>query len=309
MQEKMSRLAIPDWMRQTEGSAVSADLGRTAPGVSFARKALSSFSSLIADMVTQKDSAMRRGYLQPLDARVKTVVIVALVVAMTLVHSWGSLLLGYAVCLVLAAASRLPAKRVLKVWLAVPLFTLAFMLPATLNVVTDGDPLWVVWRSAPLGFLPPRLAVTVQGVEIAGKMMLRTADCVTLALLLAYTTRTDRLFRGLRALFVPSLFVTVLIVMDRYLSVIAKVAEEIHMAKLSRSIRSRGLRAEHEWVAAGIGSLFRRTQSLGHQVYLAMLSRGFTGEALVIDDMRLKPADYSLVAISALIVATLLFLR
>jgi len=280
-----------------------------APGVRFARKALSSFSGLIAEMVTQKDSAMRRGYMQPLDPRVKTVVLVGLVVAMTLVHSWGSLLVGYTACLALAAASRLPAKRLLKVWLVVPLFTLVFMLPATLNVVTQGDPLIVIWRSAPVGFLPEKLYMTVQGVEIAGKMMLRTAACVSLALLLAYTTRTDRLFRGLRALFVPSLFVTVLIVMDRYLAVIAKVAEEIHMAKLSRSIRSRGLRAEHEWVAAGIGSLFRRTQSLGQQVYLAMLSRGFTGEALVIDELRVKAADYGFMAVAALVVAALVLLK
>lgn len=305
----MSRLAIPDWMRRPAEAAAPGGAQGAPPGVRFARKALSSFSALVAEMVLQKDAAARPGFLQALDPRVKTVALVGLIVAMTLVHSWGALALGYAACLALAVASRLPARRVLKVWLAVPLFTLAFMLPATLNVVTRGEPLFFVWRSAPLGFLPQELSVTVPGVEAAGKMMLRAAACVSFALLLAYTTRTDRLFRGLRALYVPSLFVAVLVVMDRYLAVIAKVAEEIHMAKLSRSMQSRGLRAEHEWVAAGIGSLFRRTQALGHQVYLAMVSRGFAGEALVIDDMRLRSADFLFIAACSALAAALLFLR
>lgn len=306
----MSPLTLPSWMQpQAEERAAAETESHAKPGVRFARRALSGFSSLLAEMVTQKDSASRRGLLQPLDARVKTVAMICLVVLMTWVHSWPALFLGYAACLAMAAASRLPAKRILKVWLVVPLFTLAIMLPAALSVVTPGKPLFYLWHSAPLGFLADRVSVTIDGLEIAGKMMLRTGACVSLTLLLAYTTRTDRLFRGLRALFVPSLFVTVLVVMDRYLAVIAKVAEEIHMAKLSRSIQSRGVRQEHEWVAAGMGSLFRRTQSLGQQVYLAMLSRGFRGEALIIDDMRIHRRDMVFAVCAALLGAALVGLR
>lgn len=297
-------------MQQQADTTISvASRHRSVPGVRFARRALSGFSSLLAEMVTQQDSANRKGLLQPWDARVKTIALIGLVVVMTLVHSWLALILGYSLCLAMAAASRLPAKRVLKVWLVVPLFTLVFMLPATLNIVTKGDPVFFVWDAAPFRFLPNKLSITAQGLEVAGKMMVRTATCVSLALLLAYTTRTDRLFRGLRALFVPSLFVTVLIVMDRYLAVIAKVAEEIHMAKLSRSIQSRGLRKEHEWVAAGMGSLFRRTQALGHQVYQAMLSRGFYGDAVLISDMRLRFADYAMLACAILFGFLLVFLK
>jgi len=306
----MSQLAIPTWMRPQAETTETKPAGHQAvPGVRFARRALSGFSSLLAEMVTQQDSANRKGLLQPLDARVKTVALIGLVVVMTLVHSWQALILGYTLCLAMAAASRLPVKRVFKVWLIVPLFTLVFMLPATLDIVTKGDPVFYIWDSAPFHYLPNKLSVTYQGLEVAGKMMVRTATCVSLALLLAYTTRTDRLFRGLRALLVPSLFVTVLIVMDRYLAVIAKVAEEIHMAKLSRSIQSRGLRKEHEWVAAGMGSLFRRTQSLGHQVYQAMLSRGFYGDAVLISDMRLRFADYAMLMCSALVGAALVILK
>lgn len=294
---------------QAEEPASDRTESRAKPGVRFARRALSGFSSLLAEMVTQKDSASRNGLLQPLDARAKTVAVVLLVVLMTWVHSWPALLLGYLACLDLAAASKLPAKRILKVWLVVPLFTLAIMLPATLNIVTPGKQLFYLWHSAPFGFLPDGVAATAEGLAAAGKMMLRTGACVSFALLLAYTTRTDKLFRGLRALFVPSLFVTVLIVMDRYLAVIAKVAEEIHMAKLSRSIQSRGLRQEHEWVAAGMGSLFRRTQSLGQQVYLAMLSRGFQGESLIIDDLRFQRRDFVFMVCAALLGAALVGLR
>jgi energy-coupling factor transporter transmembrane protein EcfT len=71
--------------------------------------------------------------------------------------------------------------------------------------------------------------------------------------------------------------VTLLSMMERYLWVLARAAEEIHLAKASRSIARGSLRDEQAWVAAGIGSLFRRTRALGHEVYLAMISRGYTG--------------------------------
>jgi len=65
---------------------------------------------------------------------------------------------------------------------------------------------------------------------------------------------------------------------QRYVEVILRAAEEIHLAKLSRTISSGPIRAEQRWVAAGMGLLFRRTHRLAGEVHNAMLSRGFDGD-------------------------------
>ena len=63
------------------------------------------------------------------------------------------------------------------------------MLPALLNVVTPGHPLLTLWHFSAPHFgpwrVPPTLTITDGGVFVAVRFILRTAVCVTLALLLA----------------------------------------------------------------------------------------------------------------------------
>ena len=108
---------------------------------------------------------------------------------------------------------------------------------------------------------------------------------------------------------IPKIFVTLLTMMERYLGVISRSAEEIHLAKLSRTIQSGSLRQEHNWAAAGIGSLFRRSQSLGHQVYMAMISRGYTGEIYTLADDKWKKLDFLFMALCAVCIFGILWIR
>lgn len=222
-------------------------------------------------MLSNEETAARSGLLQRTDARVKVIAMLALVTAATLVRSIAALAALYAICLVVAAISRVPVGRIARVWLVVPLFSAAIVLPATLSIVTPGSPVLTLHHTN------PALVVTDAGLIVAGRFVLRAAVCVSLVMLLTATTRPDRLFAGLRALGVPNVFVVLLSMMERYLWVLVRAAEEIHLAKVSRSITHGSLRDEQAWVAAGMGSLFRRTRALGHEVYLAMISRGYTG--------------------------------
>ena len=90
------------------------------------------------------------------------------------------------------------------------------------------SPLWVI--------LPSKLAVTDAGLVVAARFILRAAVCVSIVALLTATTQRVKLFRGLRMLGVPQIFVTLLSMMERYIGVLVICAEEIHLAKISRSI-------------------------------------------------------------------------
>ena len=270
---------------------------------SVVRHAVGSFARLLEELLANDVIAAQPGLLQQIDPRAKVIGLIGLIVVVTLVHQLTTLALTYGLCLLLAALSAIPARRILHVWLAIPLFSAAIMLPALLDVVTPGHPVVTLWHVAALSLgpwrLPSTLTITDNGIFLALRFILRTAVCVTLVLLLTTSTRSHRLFRGLRALGVPVLFIMLLSMMERYLTLFIRAAEEIHLAKISRSIIVGTVRQEQAWVAAGMGALFRRTQSLGNAVYLAMVSRGYTGEVYLLNEPRWQITDWAFLMIAA----------
>jgi cobalt/nickel transport system permease protein len=304
-------MALPEWMlRQTvpeednqNAAAPPESLPLRLPRRGILRKGLGGLAHLLDEILTNEAIAGQYGLLQRVEPRIKVLGIIMLIVAATLVHHSSTLALALGMCLLLAGLSRVPVRRLARSWLAVPLFSAAIILPALLNIVTPGQPLLTLWRFSETHIgpweVPPALTITDAGVYIAGRFVLRTAVCITLALLLTATTRAARLFRGLRALGVPVLFVMMLGMMERYLTIFIRAAEEIHLAKISRSIIVGNLRAEQAWVAAGMGALFRRTQSLSAAVHLAMISRGYTGEIYLLDEPRLQLTDWAFFMVAA----------
>jgi cobalt/nickel transport system permease protein len=97
----------------------------------------------------------------------------------------------------------------------------------------------------------------------------------------------------------------VLTMSHRYLTVLLRAAEEIHLAKLSRTITAGPLRHEQRWVGAGIGMLFRRTHRLAQEVHEAMLSRGYDGDLQIRPGPGLQRADWIWMGAVALLIAAL----
>jgi len=292
---------LPEWMHpraELENADYTMLQGARTPRLrhGFARGSLKILARFFSEMLDNEAIASRDGLLQSIDSRIKVLTIIGLILAATIVQNITTLFACYIVCIALAALSHIPVNRIAKVWLLIPLFAAVIIFPATLNIVTDGYPVLVLRHlgSDHLGpwHLPGVLTITDNGLYVAGRFILRTAVCVTLALLLAATTQPCKLFKGLRMLGVPKVFVMTLAMMERYIGLLVRVAEEIHLAKLSRTITALGLTRENKSLAAGMGSLFRRTQVLGNSIYLAMLSRGYTGEVHILRVSRPRLRDW-----------------
>ncbi len=169
--------------------------------------------------------ANRRGFLQSLDIRFQLATFALILILISVLHQPRSLWMLYVTCLALAALSRVPLWFFVKrVWLFVPLFTAAIVLPAVLNVVTPGEPVWVLCklsRSHTWGpyTVPAEIAVTRQGLWGAIIFVSRVADSVSFAVLLTLTRRWADIFAGLRSLFVPRVFIMTLSMTERYLFV------------------------------------------------------------------------------------------
>ena len=151
----------------------------------------------------------------------------------------------------------------------------------------------------------PHLAITWPGLALAGLLTLRVGVAISLATLLTLTTPWNDLLRALRSLFMPRLFVSVLAMTYRYLTVLLQTAGEMFTARRSRTM-GRATNAEgRSFVGRSIGTLFGKTLTLSEEVHAAMISRGFQGEMPTLTRLQWRAAD-SLWALAILLTATLM---
>lgn len=170
---------------------------------------------------------------------------------------------GYTVLIAIVAAFA----RVRPGWLLkrslieVPFIVLAVVLPFM------GDGQRVTW----LG-----LSLTVEGLYGAWNIIVKGTLGVLASLLLAATTTTRDLIIGLDRLHCPQVITQIATFMLRYLEVISGEARRMRIARVSRGYDPRFL-WQVKAFAVGVGSLFLRAFERGERVYLAMVSRGYTG--------------------------------
>jgi cobalt/nickel transport system permease protein len=244
-----------------------------------------------------------RGWLSGVEARAKVVAIALLIVAVSLLHTLPVVAGGAVIAVALALSAGLRGRRLAPLFVGVPLFTLAIALPACLNVVTPGEAVWVVWTptSHTLGpwTLPPQIAVTLPGLIVAGRFVLRALACVALALALTGTTPPAALVMGLRALGLPRVFGMILTMMQRYLVLVLRRAEELHLARLSRSLGGETVRQGQAWTAAGMGIVLLSSLRLAEGVHNAMLARGYDGDIQALHNPRWTHRELLLVIVAA----------
>ncbi len=170
---------------------------------------------------------------------------------------------GYA--LLLAAVAALA--RIRPLWLAkratieLPFVLLAVALPFA------GHGERVTW----LG-----MSLSVDGLYGAWNIFVKGTLGVLASLLLAATTTMRDLIRGLDRLRCPQVLTQIATFMLRYLDVLGDEARRMRVARLSRGHDPRFL-WQVKAFAVGVGALFLRAFERGERVYLAMVSRGYTG--------------------------------
>jgi cobalt/nickel transport system permease protein len=170
---------------------------------------------------------------------------------------------GYALLIVVVTAiARVPAG-----WLAkratieLPFVLLAVALPFA------GHGERVTW----LG-----MSLSVDGLYGAWNIFAKGTLGVLASLLLAATTTARDLLLGLDRLRCPRVFTQIATFMLRYMDILAEDARRMRVARLSRGYDPRFL-WQVKAFAVSVGALFLRAFERGERVYLAMLSRGYTG--------------------------------
>jgi cobalt/nickel transport system permease protein len=302
--------SLPDWIfHDLSEHPLPAPLRGGAPKL--ARKALGEIIGK-ARVLLGPGGQGYQGWLACLDARAKVLGLLGLLITTTLLSGLVPLAVAILFAWALALLGRVNLRRMALALLAVPVFSMAVAAPAALNIVTEGTPLWVLVHLGGGSWgpwhLPDYLTVTDRGVYVAVRFTLRSMACVSFGAVLAASGNPQDLLRGLSGLGVPAAFVMVAGMMTRYLTLLLESAEQIHLAKLSRSIGGVGAKREQAWAAAGMGELYRRSRRLAGEVTAAMVSRGYTGEGRAMGERRWRGQDVLFVAACATLAALLLVL-
>jgi cobalt ECF transporter T component CbiQ len=276
----------------------------------FTDRLLATLSAWVERAITSEELARRPGLLQRLDPRVKLVSLLALVVTAALATRVTVLLVLLALAVVLVPASRIGLRRfAARAWLFIPLFTAAIMLPAIFNVVTPGRTVLTLWsHGAPFWPLPDSLAITAPGLFAFARLVLRVTTVVSFSVLLTATTRWSDLLKAMRSVGVPRGFVFVLAVAYRYVFTLVRMVQDMALARTSRLVGRVSSSEDRHFLGAAVATVFGKSQATSEEVYLAMISRGYTGEARTLHDWRLGRLDLAWSAVAAAgLVALLVF--
>jgi cobalt/nickel transport system permease protein len=146
-----------------------------------------------------------------------------------------------------------------------------------------------------------------EGLWAAWNIVVKGTLGVAASVLLAATTPVLELLRGLERLRLPGAFTTVAGFMIRYADVITDEVRRMRIARVSRGHDPRWI-WQARAVAASAGTLFIRSYERGERVYLAMVSRGYSGSMPVLHELaasrRQWLAAMAVPAAAALVAAT-----
>jgi len=269
----------------------------------FIEQSLMSAVSFIKDATLCEEHASHKGFLQSLDARIKTITF--FVFLLTAVFLKSALLISwlYVFCLILAVMSQIPLTFfLLRTWVFIPLFSFCIAIPALFSFVTPGDPVWFFY------LLGVKFIVTRPGLDGAILFVVRVATSVSLVVLLSLTTRHTQLLKVLRIFGVPQVFILTVSMSYRYLYLFAQMLENILTAIKSRV----GVVSQHQTgqkvVAWNIANMWNRAEQMNEQVYLAMLSRGYTGEPRVLIKSHPEFKDWAWLLFSLTICSMIIYL-
>ncbi len=199
--------------------------------------------------------------LDRLDARLKVVLTLVFVIAVvvTPIRLWGVYVLEATLVLFAYGLGRRPWRTLLA--------RLGVVLPFLILIAGS-----VVLARALQG-----------GWALGGQVLIRALLALTATITLVVTTPFPRILAALDRLHAPTMLLSILAFMYRYLFVLVEELSKMRRAKLARTFR-RDLSTEVRLLANFVGILFVRAFERAERVHAAMQARGWTGSLHHLDE-------------------------
>lgn len=277
------RIQIPDWMGET-AHPIRGNNHLKGSKNTFLRRSIHELKKSLSELLLTEHYSRQTGLLQQLDSSVKLLGTLALILVTGWTRNLPVLLVLWLLTLVLMRSSRLPVLALQKrIWGIFPLISLLIAVPGMFNVFNAGTPLWIMaeFAAAPHLWgidLPSSIYISQQGATAGLTLFLRVGISISLGGLLTLTTPAAALMKSLQTLKVPSLFIMILEMSVRYLTLLLTVSTEMYEARQIRTVGKLSLHTQRAMVGSSVGALFARSMALSEEIYQAMTARGYTGE-------------------------------
>ena len=232
---------------------------------------------MIEELFYIEKSAYRDSFIHNLDARVKIIGMIALIIAMVaipyspMVFTIGAIFLVFLG--VLWAGSSLPwqiyAKRLLMV-LPFGLFIILFQIFFTNRYYT----VFHVIADLPFG-----IHIYAETIQFAGILLVKFVVCVSAIILLSSTTKLHDMLEGAGRMGLPPEFALTFGMMIRYLFVFGYIYRKINESLATRCFdpfnSALSYRYRMKQIGYTVGTIFIRSYEQGERVYTSMLCRGY----------------------------------
>ncbi len=248
---------------------------------SFLEQNLSRFTAVLQDSVFAEEAAARTGWLQNMDPRVKTIGFLLLLLASSFSHSLPVSIAIYSLSVILATGSHVFSFHFFRrVWIFMPFYSALIAFPALF--FTPGKTLVDL----------PFFTITEQGAKAAGFLVTRVATSVSYMFLLVLTTSWPRFLKALRSVGIPRVAVFLISMTYRYIYVLLHTANSLFLARKSRRVGLEAWRSTGESLGVMMNVLLGKSHQLSGDVFLAMQSRGFRGEPVILSDFKMRAGDF-----------------
>jgi len=252
----------------------------------FVQRSIVGTLSFLKESIFADEYAAKAGFLQLLDPRIKVITFLLLIISIMITKSIVVILWLYVLCLVLTYLSQIRFGYFLKrTWIFIPIFSIFIVIPSLFSVFSPGTAL------ATLNIFGIKLTVTQQGLSTAELFVMRVITSVSFAILLSITTRHFELLKVLRIFRIPQVFVMTVGMCYRYIFLFVETVENTYLAIKSRIGSRIHYKKGQHIVAWNITYLWNRSRQLNEEVYNAMLSRGYRGEPVILNQFKMKLID------------------
>jgi cobalt/nickel transport system permease protein len=290
--------AIPDWLTGNHTPPRDDYSARQEP---FVERTLSGLSNAALLVLRSEDTAKRDGLWQRLDVRVRIASALALLVCACSLHSPLLIVVFYALIVTIGFASHLSLKSLLgRVWASAPLFMAGIAIPTMFDSVTPGRTVFSLCSD-------PHLAISAQGLVAAGALLVRTATCVTIGLLLISTSRRSDLFAGLRSLRLPKRALDSFALTFRHLTTLASAAADLFVARQARSVGKKSSSSGRRDTGNLVAGLFLKSETMAAEVDLAVEARTVSHTNRTQKRIKASVHDYLWIASLFLVLSILLW--
>lgn len=289
---------IPPFLLSSSNPAHMRGGGST--DISYVDKGIRSFADLFTEGYAQWELSSKRSFLHDLDARIKIVLWILLIVVISLKRAVLPEAAISILIFTLVALCRLNLIAFYKkTFILGFIFGFLISFPSAFNLFVPGKvilPVLILSRSHDIWIyhIPQVIGITDSGISIVSLLTIRVLNSLSVSFLILYTTPFADIVKALKVFRVPDTFLIIISMTYKYIFTFAHIVSDMYLAKKARLAGGNGRKEAREWIVGRIAFVFKKTQLECEEVLKAMDARGFSGDIRLYHHRKLTGKDWAI---------------